>query len=638
MFKKRILASRYQLLKILGKGAFGTTYLAKDILLPNTPLCVVKKLNPVVKDDDSLTIARRLFSTEAESLQKLGEHPQIPRFLGFFEENEQFYLAQQYIEGHSLSEELSSSKIWSELEIIELLYDCLNILKFIHAQNVIHRDIKPDNLIRNKENNRLVLVDFGAVKEAISQSQIIPTIAIGTQGYMPSEQAMGKPRFNSDIYAVGIIAIQALTGLEVSSFGEDKKGNILWYGREDINPKLTKILNKMTRYHFKERYTSAADILKDLERLDSDEISIADNLLSGFDSLLSRFKKEPATSIETNLKPNNILPKTELPTTLHQRETVNTTIFVPPGKSNNLFKNFKLKSPLGIGLGASLLMLGGGAQLQFHQQQQRIANVLNLMGENYERKEYDLCLNNARIEASKVGVSESKIQEFIGKCTLGTAKQEGKNENYSKAIALATGIPKNNPFAPQARENIDKWSKIQLDRATEIYQREGQLDKINPLIASIPKSSPVKNDALELRDKWQSEITSNEAILANAERSMTAKKWLDATNEANKVKTATNSIYWREKADKIITEAEKNRQEEIAAAARQRAAQNRRTRRYSNYSRPASSRVSRPKQRTTTRYKYRSPKRSTTRYEYRRRVGGQRIIIRRETRVIRRTR
>ncbi|MGF1486781.1 MAG: protein kinase [Prochloraceae cyanobacterium] len=614
MFKK-ILVSRYQLIKILGRGAFGKTYLAKDILLPNKPLCVVKKLNPTIKDDKLLTIARRLFQTEAESLQKLGEHPQIPRFIAHFEEGNKFYLVQQYIEGHSLSEEIQIGNPWSESEVIELLQDCLNILKFIHAQNVIHRDVKPDNLIRNKENNRLVLVDFGAVKEAISQSKIASTIAIGTQGYMPSEQAMGKPRFNSDIYALGIIAIRALTGLETSYFKEDRNGNIFWEKSVNINPKLVKIVNKMTRYHFKERYDSAQQVLQDLQSLEAGYNCKKPQIFVLGNSLLARFKSSAKTVINRDRKPNLNLPKTEVPT--YRSATV-----ISNQNRNNSRDKIKLPRTIGIASIATLGIILGAMQLLSHQKQKRIANALNLMATNYERQEYENCLDNARLEAPEIGVPQEKINSFIGKCTLGIAKQEAENENYKEAIATAVEIPQNNPFAAEARENIDRWSQILLDRATKTYEREGQLANIKPIIASIPSSSPVKEEALNLSEQWQTEITNSEQILADANQAMTAKKWLDAIEKANEIKTVSDSVYWQERADKIASEAKENREKELAAA-RQKRIQNTRSR---SYRRPS----------------YQKPvvRQRTVRQQpgkiYRRRVR-QRTIIRRETRIIRRT-
>jgi len=264
------LVSHYQLIKILGKGAFGTTYLARDIYLPGSPEYAIKKLNPNTQDKNLLEVARRLFKTEARALQKLGQHSQIPRLVANFEQNRRFYIVQEFIAGHSLKRELVTGEAWSEERVVQMLEDCLKILKFIHDRGVIHRDIKPNNFIRRQEDNKLVLIDFGAVKQAIGQNQTLHTIGIGTRGYMPPEQAMGKPRFSSDIYGLGVIALQALTGLKPKDFQKDDNGEIIWLHQTkdiNINPKLVRIINKMIRLDFQERYNCAEMILQDLNHL-----------------------------------------------------------------------------------------------------------------------------------------------------------------------------------------------------------------------------------------------------------------------------------------------------------------------------------------------------------------------------------
>ncbi len=196
------------------------------------------------------------------------EHDQIPRSLAYFEENQEFYLVQELIEGHTLSLELPLFHCWSESQVIQMLKDVLQILEFVHSYGVIHRDIKPSNLMRRKKDNRLILIDFGAVKQIsvprIKTNGLITsqTISIGTQGYMPTEQVRGKPRLNSDIYALGVLGIQALTGLDPLYLQEDEEGELIWQDRADASKELTAILNKMVRYHFQDRYQSATQVLE----------------------------------------------------------------------------------------------------------------------------------------------------------------------------------------------------------------------------------------------------------------------------------------------------------------------------------------------------------------------------------------
>ncbi len=264
----QILRQRYQIIDKLGAGGVGETYLAEDLDIPASPKpkCVVKRLQPKAIDPDT----QRLFDTEAEILYKLGQdYDRIPKLFAYFEENQEFYLVQELIEGDNLSQEIILGQPWNEAQVIQLLRELLEILAYVHQHNVIHRDIKPSNLMRRCEDDKLILIDFGAVKQVSSlvtndSDADSRTIGIGTFGYMPGEQALGKPRLSSDIYAVGMIAIQALTGIAPNQLPEDDKGEILWQKHTKVSEALTAILNQMVRYHFSDRYPSGVEALEEL--------------------------------------------------------------------------------------------------------------------------------------------------------------------------------------------------------------------------------------------------------------------------------------------------------------------------------------------------------------------------------------
>jgi tetratricopeptide (TPR) repeat protein len=284
----QILGGHYQIISALSHGGFGATFLAEDQYLPNKPRCVVKQLKPQANDPQTLEIARRLFDTEARVLHPLGNHDQIPRLLAYFEENQEFYLVQELIEGHDLSQELQPGVQWSEAQAIALLQDVLQILEFVHQQQVIHRDVNPHNLIRRQQDQKLVLIDFGAVKQ-ISTTLLQPgqaprTVAIGTPGYLPIEQATGNPQPTSDLYALGMVAIQALTGLSPQDLPKDPNtGDLLWHSSATVSPELQTILDKMVRYDFRDRYQSATQVLnalKDLKTAPAATVAIAPKLRS----------------------------------------------------------------------------------------------------------------------------------------------------------------------------------------------------------------------------------------------------------------------------------------------------------------------------------------------------------------------
>lgn len=270
-----LVGARYKVINVLGSGGFGHTYIAEDTQRPGNPRCVLKHLTFNSNDAAVLQQVRRLFQSEAESLEQLGEHDQIPRLLAYFEENEQFYLVQEFIQGNSLSNELTKGGRLSETEVIPLLKDVLEILEFVHAQSVIHRDIKPANLIRRSQDSRLVLIDFGAVKtlsntiiEVSGETNL--SMPVYTSGYAASEQCMGRPRFSSDLYALGMVGIQALTGLHPSQLPHDYgTSEVIWRDQATVSDELATILNKMTRYHFGDRYQTASEVLEALRQLNA---------------------------------------------------------------------------------------------------------------------------------------------------------------------------------------------------------------------------------------------------------------------------------------------------------------------------------------------------------------------------------
>ncbi|MCU0541574.1 MAG: serine/threonine protein kinase [Oscillatoriaceae cyanobacterium Prado104] len=279
------IKGRYHIISLLGQGGFGETYLAEDRDLPNHPRCVVKRLQPQSNEPFVLETAKRLFKRESEYLYNLGKHDRIPQLLADIEENQEFYLVQELIEGHDLSKEFNpphqrgaKGVQFSEKEVIQLLYDILEILRAVHQQNVIHRDIKPSNLMRRDSDSRIVLIDFGAVKEIYSQSNYPTgqpqTVPIGTPGYVPSEQEKGHPKLCSDIYAVGMVGIQALTGIFPHELPKDSQTlEVIWRERVSVSPQLAAILDKMVRYQWQQRYQSADEALQAIQPLVASSVS-----------------------------------------------------------------------------------------------------------------------------------------------------------------------------------------------------------------------------------------------------------------------------------------------------------------------------------------------------------------------------
>lgn len=273
----QLIKNRYRILPPpLGEGGFGITYLVQDTDSPGKLQRVLKQLKLFEQQTpDAIATAKRLFKQEADILKKLGQHDRIPELFDYFEENQEFYLVQELIKGQSLHDELIGVKL-QENEVIQLLIEILDVLTFVHDDNVTHRDIKPENMMRRCSDGKIVLIDFGAAKNIQtkilnSPGQPPKTIAIGTPGYMPIEQLNGQPGLYSDVYAVGMVAIQALTGKQPSDLPYDQNTKkVIWkqYASQ-VNNELASILDKMIYPEHEKRYQSAQDALTALQSLPS---------------------------------------------------------------------------------------------------------------------------------------------------------------------------------------------------------------------------------------------------------------------------------------------------------------------------------------------------------------------------------
>ncbi len=272
----KVLQGRYQIVQSLGAGVFGQTYIAVDIEHPENPKCVVKQLKVTSLQPSHLDTLRLRFLTETQTLKQLGHHNQIPELIACFEEYERFYLVQEFVEGHALTAELplnrNSGYFWTESEVVTFLTNVLEILDFVHSQGVIHCDVKPENLIRRASDGKLVLIDFGSIQPVdFSVDSISPIyrIPVTSLGYIPPEQFIGQTRLNSDIYALGMMAIQALTGLTPLQLKIDPQSNeIIWRTRQTpVSDYLAAVVSRMIRYNHKDRFQTVAEVLEALQQI-----------------------------------------------------------------------------------------------------------------------------------------------------------------------------------------------------------------------------------------------------------------------------------------------------------------------------------------------------------------------------------
>jgi serine/threonine-protein kinase len=270
-----LLNNRYRIIKTLGSGGFGETYLAEDTQMPSQRRCVIKQLKPIQNNTQIYQLVQERFQREAAILEELGSiSDQIPSLYAYFQFNDQFYLVQELIEGDTVTEKIQQHGILTENAVRKILLSLLLVLEYVHSKRIIHRDIKPDNIILRHHDGKPVLIDFGAVRESMgtvvnSQGNPTSSIVIGTPGFMPSEQASGRPVYSSDLYSLGLTAIYLLTGKIPQELPtEPNLGNILWrHFAPHLNVNFGDILDKAIAYHPKERFTSARDMLTALQTI-----------------------------------------------------------------------------------------------------------------------------------------------------------------------------------------------------------------------------------------------------------------------------------------------------------------------------------------------------------------------------------
>lgn len=430
------LDGRYRVVHSLGYGGFGQTYVAEDTRRPGNPACVVKVLQPASSDPEFLKVARRLFRSEADTLEKLGHHDQIPRLLAFFEQDQDFYLVQELVEGSPLMNELVTGERWSESRVRSLLSEVLEILVFIHDQGVIHRDIKPDNIIRRQTDQKLVLVDFGSVKQVRNQALVTDnltsiTVVVGTPGYMASEQSQGKPRASSDLYSLGVIGIQAVTGIVPAQFREDIDGELIWIDQAAVSDDFAQFLSKMVRPYFKLRYQTATEALQALlgiERAQTPKFPV------------------PEQASPASTKPAPASAQAETPSIIVPTQVVASPkpVARPPQPESVATPKESGCIPWLIGFGAMAVVLG-----------------LGLVGLTYLGVTEEL-LPFLNPEVTSVDKGDDLLEE---------ARQEASQSgNLEAAIALANQVPSNSDSAEEAQTQVQQW-QTQWQQQQDLFKR-----------------------------------------------------------------------------------------------------------------------------------------------------------------------
>ncbi|MEH2163497.1 MAG: serine/threonine-protein kinase [Nostoc sp.] len=313
-----LLDGRYVTTKLLGRGGFGAAFLARDRRIPGMRQCVVKQFQPVGNlTPTQLQQAQIMFEREADALAQLGnDHEQIPDLFAFFpvivnssqsEQEEQFfYLVQEYIDGQNLEEELVQQGKFSEHQVLEVLQEILKVLKFVHERGIIHRDIKPSNIMRRRD-GKLFLLDFGAVKQVTNVALgAASSTGIYSMGFAPPEQMAGGQVFPStDLYALAVTLITLLANKEAIQLFDAYNNQWKWREQVNVNPRLADILDKMLLAAANQRFQSAQEVLDALysqplaaTQLNSPSVTLPPQPPKGSNPVVSRrAATQPAFSI-----------------------------------------------------------------------------------------------------------------------------------------------------------------------------------------------------------------------------------------------------------------------------------------------------------------------------------------------------
>jgi len=419
------LRNRYRVIQLLGAGGFGRTFLAEDIDKLDEP-CVVKQFLPHAQGSWAVKKATELFQQEARRLQQLGEHTQIPTLYAYFEDDKRLYLVQQLIEGENLLQELGNQGVFSEEKIRALLLDLLPVLQFIHHHQVIHRDIKPDNIIRRRSDGRLVLIDFGVAKQLTATSLNHPGTNIGTLGYAPIEQMQsGEASPVSDLYSLGVTCFKLLTQASPHNLFVNNGYEWVRSWREHlpkpINNNLAYVLNKMLQKNIQQRYQSVDEVWRDLH---SPELP----------KLVTQPPTQPPN--EQTQPPSSMVDSSPI------QNPMVTTLLIPKSR-----KRLNNKLVIGVG-GIVLLLLGFGGYWVF----QNLGNPRTLTG-------HLGAVNSIAVSRDGKTIASGSDDETVRLWNLNWGREVRTlkgNTNWVYAVAIS---PDGQTLASGSKDNIVKvWN------------------------------------------------------------------------------------------------------------------------------------------------------------------------------------
>lgn len=464
-----LLKNRYQILQPLQAGGLGQTFLATDTQVPGNRRCVIKRLQPNININNpdiyeqSYALALKQFEKEAETLSRL-KHDQIPALYDYFEDDSQLYLVQEWIEGHTLGELVRQRGSMGSEQVEAILLTLLPVLDYLQQKKVIHRDIKPDNIIVRESDGQSVLIDFGSVKYTLQtvlhQSGIPCSVTTISEGFSPPEQAAGRPiNYSSDLYSLGMTAVYLLTGkLPQEMDSNVQTGQVLWQTcAPTVTPKLAAVIDKAIQFNPIDRYHSARDMQQALYGMVSFSSStLPPTQISPVSSppIAPAFAETPSGSI------NSELPRTILSTP---------PTFAPPLATPQTTQSKSKVITIAAGIAAVLVagITGAYAYSSWDQHKQNQAAFEAVKDLQLEGN-YAACQTEAQaiLDGAK---NNKKVATLWQQCRLDEAKQFAATDQYLAAIAKAEEIGSDSDFDTyqEAQSLISIWSGNSADSQGE---------------------------------------------------------------------------------------------------------------------------------------------------------------------------
>lgn len=515
-----VLNNRYRVVRVLASGGFGDTFLAEDSFLPSNRLCVIKQLKLLIENPQVYKIVQERFRREAAILEELGQASgQIPELYAYFEEAGRFYLVQEWVEGQTLGHKVRTEGIFSEFAVKQLLEKTLPVLSYLHGRGIIHRDIKPDNIILRRKDGLPILIDFGAVKQSVgtmlnSQGQTTSSIVIGTPGYMPPEQGVGRPVFSSDLYSLGLTAIYLLTGKLPQEFSTNHRtGELIWRSAAPtVSDRFADILDRVIQYHPRDRFATADKMLSVLQAPtvlhsvsrgtvfpDSIDPTVAPDLSASLQSpprpvsvSSAAAYAPPPLSLASSIAsiPPTFIASTPPPPSLPA--SVSSAALAPgappPTQVHPTTAKASSRLLVAAGIMATLLSFAGGGTYFYYAQQrqpqQEAQDRLEQIRSAHLKGDHQACVSQAELFSRQFPSWRDRVQPLLTDCASARDKdtlQQAVNiasaddPDWDEAIAKAKAIPTHSPIYKKAAPFLFKWQANALQDYLRLEVPDSQL-------------------------------------------------------------------------------------------------------------------------------------------------------------------